>query len=360
MSGETRVARDTADTPAVSVVMAAYNGARLIEQTLASLARQTLPDFEVIVVDDCSTDDTREVVARWRDPRVRLIALAENGGPVRARNHALTHARGRHIAALDQDDLCHPERFARQVAFLDANPAVALVASRTDVLSEAGVAPARHVRVTTPGLIGWLLCFSNPLVWSSAMVRGTVARALDPFTRTGVLYAEDFDLYHRIAAHGEVARIDVPLVTYRSHAGGCSQRYEDVMLASAERVLTEALAETFGGMAASAAQLFVRHLMHGAPVPDGETLGRLAALLEHARLRYIARVRPDARDRRLIARATRTAWAGVVRAGLRHGTIGIRDAVAAGPIATAARVDRLAWSRMVGGVRPWFASQSTP
>jgi len=343
--------------PAVSVVMAAYNGARLIEETLASVRRQTLHDYEVIVVDDCSTDDTRDVVARWPDPRVRLIALPENGGPVRARNHALSHARGRHIAALDQDDLCHPERFARQVAFLDANPAVALVASRTDVLSDAGIAPSRHVRVTTPGLLGWLLCFSNPLVWSSAMVRGTAARALDPFTRPGVLYAEDFDLYHRIAAHGQVARIDMPLVTYRSHAGGCSQRYEDVMLASAERVLREALSETFGGLAEGAAALFVRHLMHGAPVPDGETLGRLAALLEHARLRYIAAARPDARDRRLIARATQDAWAEVVRAGLRHGTIGLRDALAAGPIAAVARVDRLAWSRMVGGVRPWLATQ---
>jgi glycosyltransferase involved in cell wall biosynthesis len=342
--------------PSVSVIMAAYNGARLIEETLASVSSQTLRDFEVIVVDDCSTDDTRAVVARCGDPRVRLIALPENGGPVRARNHALLHARGRHIAALDQDDLCHPERFARQVAFLDAHDDVALVASRTDVLSEAGIAPSRHVQVTTPTLLGWLLQFSNPLVWSSVMVRGAVARSLDPFTRPGVLYAEDFDLYHRVMTRGRVARIDVPLVTYRSHAEGCSQRYEDVMLASAERVLTEALRETFGGMAAGAAHLFVQHLMHGAPVPDGETLGRLAALLEHARLRYIAVARPDAADRRLIARATRHAWAEVVRAGLRHGTIGIRDAVAAGPIAASARVDLLAWDRMVGGVRPWLTA----
>ena len=344
------------DAPIVSVLIPAYNGARLIEETLASVGAQTLVDWDAIVVDDCSTDDTRAVVARWHDPRVRLIALQENGGPVRARNHALAHARGRYVAALDQDDLCHPERFARQVAFLDAHPDVALVASRTDVLSDTGIAPSRHAAVTTPALLGWLLRFSNPLVWSSVMVRGTAARALEPFTRPGVLFAEDYDLYHRIGAHGAIARIDEPLVTYRSHAGGCSQRYEEVMLASAERVLAEALYDTFGGMAESAASLFVRHLMHGAPVPDAETLARLAALLEHARLRYVAAARPAARDRRLIARATRHAWADVVRAGLRHGTIGIRDAVAAGPIASAARIDRLAWNRMIGGVRPWLGS----
>lgn len=342
--------------PVVSVIMAAYNGARLIEETLASVARQTMSDYEVIVVDDCSSDDTRDVVARWHDPRVRLIALAQNGGPVRARNHALAHARGRYIAALDQDDLCHPERFARQVAFMDAHRHVALAGTATQVLSDSGIAPSRQSPVTTPASVGWLLRFSNPLVWSSVMVRGEVARALDPFTRPDMLYAEDFDLYHRVAALGQVARIDEPLVTYRSHAGGCSQRYEDIMLASAERVLGESLNETFGGMAPAAARLFVRHLMHGEPVPNGETLGRLAALLDHARLRYLATATADARDRRLIARETRRVWAQVVRAGLRRGTIGLRDAMAAGPVATVARVDRLAWSRMIGQVRPWLAA----
>ncbi|MBM3929618.1 MAG: glycosyltransferase, partial [Sphingomonadales bacterium] len=71
--------------PTVSVVMAAYNGAHLIEETLASLQGQTFEDFEVLVVDDCSTDDTRAVVRRWPDARVRLIEAPVNGGPVRAR-----------------------------------------------------------------------------------------------------------------------------------------------------------------------------------------------------------------------------------------------------------------------------------
>ena len=92
--------------PAVSVIMAAYNGADLLPATLATLQKQSFTDFEVIVVDDCSKDSTREVLRAWPDPRVRMIALAENGGPVRARNRAFAEARGRYIAGLDQDDLC--------------------------------------------------------------------------------------------------------------------------------------------------------------------------------------------------------------------------------------------------------------
>ena len=74
--------------PAISVIMAAYNGAELLPATLASLQRQTFTDFEVIVVDDRSTDNTLDVLRSWPDSRVRVIALDENGGPVRARNRA--------------------------------------------------------------------------------------------------------------------------------------------------------------------------------------------------------------------------------------------------------------------------------
>jgi glycosyltransferase involved in cell wall biosynthesis len=115
----TRAVRPRPD-PVISVVMPVYNGAALLPATLDSLAAQSFTDFEVIVVDDCSTDATRACVAGWSDPRVRLVAMPVNGGPVLARNAGVAAARGRYIAALDADDLCRPDRFARQVAYLKA------------------------------------------------------------------------------------------------------------------------------------------------------------------------------------------------------------------------------------------------
>ena len=102
--------------PVVSVIMAAYNGAALIPETIASLTAQTFGDFELVVVDDCSTDDTLALLRSYHDPRIRVIAAETNQGPVRTRNRAFAEARGRYIAALDQDDQCPPERFARHVA----------------------------------------------------------------------------------------------------------------------------------------------------------------------------------------------------------------------------------------------------
>src|SRR3546814_5613232 len=100
--------------PIVSVIMAAYNGAALLPETLASLQAQTFGDFELIVVDDRSPDDTLALLHGWSDHRIHVIAAAENQGPVKARNRAFAQARGRYIAALAQDDICLPDRFARQ------------------------------------------------------------------------------------------------------------------------------------------------------------------------------------------------------------------------------------------------------
>lgn len=356
--------------PAVSVIMAAYNGAALIGETLASLSAQTRGDFELLVVDDCSTDATREVVRAFPDPRIRLIALEANGGPVRARNRAVAAARGRYIAALDQDDLCHPDRFARQVAFLDARPDVVLVASGTDFLTERGAIRRPAVAQTSPASIGWQLRLGNPIVWSSVMLRADVARRLRPFTRPEILYAEDFDLYHRIGAFGALARIDAPLVTYRQHAGGASQRYEAMMLASATRVLAGAYTPLLGDEAADAAGLIVRHLMHGRPVPDGETLLALSALIVRLRGDYLATTPHDDHDRALIDAALDRAWSGVVRAGLRGGGLTLGQAKAAGQISGAGamlprpQIVALAWSRLIGrlrarGVLPGRQEQAT-
>ena len=337
--------------PFVSVVIAAYNGAALIGETLASLGRQTLTDWEAIVVDDASTDATRELVANWPDRRVRLIALPANGGPVRARNRAVAEARGRFVAGLDQDDLCHPQRLARQVGYLDAHPSVALVATAATVLDERGrLDPARHAGQTSPALIGWLLRIGNPLVWSSVMLRGEVARGLAPFSRPELLYAEDFDLYHRVSRIGQVARIDRPLVTYRQHSGGASQRYEDRMLDSAAAVLAQDHAATFGERAAETATLVVRHLMHGLPA-DRTTLTQLGGTIAALKADHLARHPASGGDRRLIEWETARRWARVVRRSLAAGTIGLPDALAARDVLPHLGIEGIAWARLLGRVR---------
>ncbi|MEG3089569.1 glycosyltransferase family 2 protein [Sphingomonas sp. PB4P5] len=316
-------------TPVVSVIMAAYNGAAFLPETIASLQAQTFADFEVLIVDDCSTDDTRNVLRAIQDPRFRIIESPVNQGPVRTRNCAVTHARGRYLAGLDQDDLCLPERFAAQVAYLEAHPDTVVLGTAAAYLDDGVVSPPTRTGHTTPALIEWLMLIENPLVWSSVMVRA--AAASDPFTDPQRLYAEDFDLYHRMARQGRVARLDTPLVVYRRHAGGASQRYADTMCASAAIVLADAYRAPFGDEAQEMADLIVRHMMHDVPVPDGATLLRLGQALARLQAHFFETHDVDIESRRLIRWETARRWGLASRYALRRGTIGLQDAVAARP-----------------------------
>lgn len=318
-------------TPAISVIMAAYNGSALIGETIASLRAQTRTDWELIVVDDKSTDDTLAVLHAIDDPRITVIAAEENRGPVHTRNHAIAHARGHYIAALDQDDICMPSRLARQAAFLDANPHVALVASSALLLEGDHAAPWPGDHPLSPQVIDWLLLTQNPLVWSTTMFRADAARRLDPFTRPEIRYAEDFDLYHRIRRFGLLARIDTPLLEYRVHAGGASQKFRSMMEASAANVLTERYAPIFGEDADGNARLVARHLMGREPVADLETFTRVAAILRRLHADFIATTVPEPGARIEIDGEYGRLWWLLARPALRQGHLGLREVFATRP-----------------------------
>jgi hypothetical protein len=317
--------------PAVSVIMATYNGAAFVAETIASLFAQSFTDFELVVVDDCSTDDTREVVARFEDPRITLIASQVNQGPVHARNRAFAAARGRYVAGLDQDDICLPERFARQVAYLDAHPETVLVGTRARLYEDGRISHWPGPSNLTPPLIDWLAMFHNPLVWSSVMFRADAARRLDPFERPEVRYAEDFDLYHRLRRFGALARLEDELLLYRCHRGGASQKFRDAMGASAARVLKELYVPVFGEAAPGNAALVTRHLSARDPVPDAATLARLFGIVERMHRHFVAEHAPDAATLARIEQEYARLWWLVARPAIRRGRVTLREALATRP-----------------------------
>ncbi len=345
---------DATTPPTVSVIIAAYNGASMIRETLDSLRAQSFADFEVIVVDDASSDDTLAVLRGYDDPRLRVIASDANAGPVRTRNRAFGYARGRYFAALDQDDLCHPERLARQVAYLDARPEVVLVATAAAELRDGRLSPGRAPAVSTPALIGWLLALENPLVWSSVMFRADSARRLDPISRPDILYAEDFDLYHRLSRFGAIARIDEELTIYRRHAGGASQRFDAIMLASATRVLAKAHQPHFGDAALRTATLVARHILDGQPIHGTGTLVALSDIISGLRDDALAQADIDPLTARLIGAEASRLWWQLAHGAIRSGLLAISGAIAARPdgISLAASPPaRLITSGLIGGGR---------
>jgi glycosyltransferase involved in cell wall biosynthesis len=341
--------------PAISVILPAYNGAAWIAETIASVQRQTLRDWELIAVDDCSTDDTLAVLRGIADPRIRVVESATNGGPVAARNLAFARARGRYIVGLDQDDLCLPTRFARQLAELEARPELVLVATRCSLLTDGVVSAWPGPRDLDPVAIDWLLMTQNPLVWSSVMIRGDVARTLFPFERPHVRYAEDFDLYTRLSARGGLLRLEEPLVLYRNHPGGASKRFRERMAASAATVLAERHEAVFGAETPHRVAAIVHHLMGREVVPDAAALQCLFDGVERLHRHYLDTRRPDAAARARIGREYHRLWWQVVRPAVRTGALSVAQAVAARPgsIQIAPTHPERFLSPLIGGVRAW-------
>ncbi|MES2441799.1 MAG: glycosyltransferase [Pseudomonadota bacterium] len=340
--------------PAVSVIMAAYNGAALLGETLASLRAQSFEDWELIAVDDCSRDATLAVLRGFGDRRIRVIESDTNGGPVVARNRAFAEARGHYIAALDQDDICLPERFAKQVAFLDADRETVLVSTAARLLMDGKVTAGHWPRPMTPGLIDWLMQVQNPIVWSSVMFRADAARRLLPFERPQMRYVEDFDLYHRLREFGRLAQIDEELMLYRCHDGGASNQFNATMRDHAESLLIERHRAWLGDRAPIVAGLLVRYVMAREPVPDEATLRRLFRGIAVLREAFGERADADAKTLALVDREISRLWWTLCRAGVRSGRLALHQALAGRPRSVSlgeGKAADLVVSQVIGGVR---------
>jgi len=201
--------------------MAAYNSGILIEESIEAILAQTFPRFELIVVDDASRDDTVERVNRFRDPRIRLIRNPANVGVARARNIGVEAARAEYIAANDHDDVSLPDRLEKQVAFLDSHPDVLMVGAGVYDLKDgrriATKLPAREHHV-----LRWHLMTHVPICHSSMCVRRSGIQEHHLYYDSTVDFADDFELYHRMAAVGRIAGLRERLVVYRVHANNAS------------------------------------------------------------------------------------------------------------------------------------------
>lgn len=116
--------------PLVSVIMPAYNNGPFLREAVDSIAGQTYQDWELLIVDDASTDETPEILASLSDPRIRTFRLEQNVGAAQARNHAIERAQGKYIALCDGDDICMPNRLEKQVAVLETEPEIGVVSGQ--------------------------------------------------------------------------------------------------------------------------------------------------------------------------------------------------------------------------------------
>lgn len=215
------------EAPRVSVVMTVHNGAAFLREAVDSLLAQGFADFELVVVENGSTDDSPAILASYEDPRIRVFPYPRNIGRTRALNEALRRTRGALIAVLDADDVAMPDRLERQVAHLDARPEVVLLGGCYRKLYVDGSSgeevlggPFDHAALLDA------LAGDNPFCHSATMFRRASAAAVGDYAED-LVYAQDYALWIALSRVGEIAILPgAPVVFMRLHPASATNSPE--------------------------------------------------------------------------------------------------------------------------------------
>ncbi len=214
---------ETPSVPRVSVVMSMFNGKAFLQAAIESILGQTFGDFEFIIIDDGSTDGSAEMVRGYTDPRIRLVRQENRGIPA-ALNRGLELASGEYVARQDADDISHPERFARQVRFLDAHPEIAVLGTASLLIDPQG-RPFSSFRTFTrhERLVAELLRGVCPLMHGSVMSRREALLAVGGY-KPIFSHAQDVELWLRMSGQYRLANLRDILYQQRKHDNSITQR----------------------------------------------------------------------------------------------------------------------------------------
>jgi glycosyltransferase involved in cell wall biosynthesis len=214
--------------PKVTVIIPAYNAMTYLPETLDSVLKQTFADFEVLIVNDGSSDRIVSWASEITDSRVKLISQ-ENQGLSAARNTGIVHAQGEYVAFLDADDLWEPTKLGKQVHCLDSKPEVGLVYTWTLLVDQQGRSTGTVTASHTEGNVWEKLLLGDVIgSGSSAMIRQICFETVGLFD-TELSSIEDCDMWVRIAACYPLAVIKEVLVYYRQHFTNMSRDYNKMM-----------------------------------------------------------------------------------------------------------------------------------
>lgn len=209
--------------PKISVVMSVYNASRHIAKAIDSILAQSLTDFEFIIVNDGSTDDSKEIIKGYEDPRIRYFEH-KNIGPAASRNRGIMHGRGKYVAIMDADDIALPKRLAEQAAVLDRHPHYGFIGSYCYLIDESDNEKSLIKHPRNDVGIRWLNLFDSPFVHSSVLLYREAVESVDLYDAAGYAeFCEDYDLWSRLLSQFTAANFPKPLMLYRDNLLGISR-----------------------------------------------------------------------------------------------------------------------------------------
>jgi hypothetical protein len=251
--------------PLVSVVLSAHNGAADLAKAVDTILAQTFSDFELIAINNGSTDGTAAVLNGLRDPRVRVIHQ-DDRGLAAALNRGIALARGRYVARQDHDDWARPTRLEKQVAFMEANPDCALVGTRAEIWVGDRKTERAHDHPTDNAALQFELLFDSYFVHSSVMMRKSALDAVGAYTTDPARQPpEDYELWSRIARRYTVANLPERLTIYREVPNSMSRERSSSFIEKVVLISAENLAAALGLASPGRDHWDIASLIHRAP-----------------------------------------------------------------------------------------------
>jgi glycosyltransferase involved in cell wall biosynthesis len=215
---ETNIAPST-PSPYISVILPAYNCAPYLTEAIQSILQQTFANFELIIINDGSTDNTEAIIRSFTDNRIVYVKNEQNKGLIYTLNKGIELAKGKYIARMDGDDVCLPERLSRQKIFLDENQNIAAVATTITYINDQGnIIGAWDLdqQTTSPQQIRKKLAYENCIAHPTIMIRADIAASFR--YKDYQKNIEDYDLWLRLYNHKHsIAKLKDPQLHYRIH-----------------------------------------------------------------------------------------------------------------------------------------------
>ncbi len=224
----------------ISVLLPVFNAEGYIERAIESILAQTYDNFELLVINDGSTDGTKALVEKYKDPRIVFIDLPENVGLINALNNGLDLAKRKYIARMDADDVCLPTRFEKQIAFLEANPDYVACGSSIINFNETTESYMRYPETHDQIKVA-LHFFERNICHPTVMIRKSAMDNNSIRYRKDYAYAEDYSLWFDLIKVGKVYNLKQGLLKYNRHQDQVSAKYYPEQIKVSKRIVTEQL-----------------------------------------------------------------------------------------------------------------------
>ena len=286
-------------SPEITVLTPVYNGERYLAQAIQSILEQTFENFELLIIDDGSTDRTSEIIKQFSDPRIRAVNNETNIGLIGTLNRGIKLANGRYIARMDCDDWSAPDRLSKQWMFMEKHPEVGICGSWVKTIRDTEGELWEYP--TSNADIRCRMLFSSMLAHPSVMIRKAMLTENHLEYAAGYIYAEDYELWSRCMDYFNLANLPESLYNYRIHESNTAALHADEKKQTAKRIQQNIL--KLLGVEASRDELDLHfHLGRGELTANLNNLDRVDAWLTRlAEANQVSQYFPEPEFQRTLA-----------------------------------------------------------